>query len=98
MLLVSSTTLAVPTPNKTNSFDLVKVPQEDRDSILIELEKVGILKPGDKQKVTEQLGKETLQQVSKSVSSRSAWHCVQKASKDTQSEGILDKVAFFPAS
>ena len=55
--LLISATLAVPTPNKTNSFDLVKVPQEDRDSIVIELEKVGILKPGDKQKVTVQLGK-----------------------------------------
>lgn len=55
--LLISATLAVPTPNKTNSFDLVKVPQEDRDSTVIHLEKVGILKPGDKQKVTVQLGK-----------------------------------------
>ena len=55
--LLLSATLAVPTPNKTNSFDLVKVPQDDRDSIVVELEKVGILTSGDKQKVKEQFGK-----------------------------------------
>ena len=56
--LLISATLAVPTPNKTNSFDLVKVPQEDRDSTVIHLEKVS-------RRSQSSWEKETLQQFSK---------------------------------
>ena len=52
-----SATLASPTANKTNSFDLVKLCPEAAASVANELEKVGILKPVDKAKVTEQFGK-----------------------------------------
>ena len=51
-----SATLASPTANTTNSFDLVKLPPETAASVANELEEVAIPKPAEKAKVAEQFG------------------------------------------
>eukprot|EP00438_Fugacium_kawagutii_P022648 Skav224872 [mRNA] locus=scaffold1112:106653:107573:- [translate_table: standard] len=77
-----SATLASPTAEKTNSFDLAKLPPEAAASVADELQKVGILKPADKPKVTEQFGKRKAEDLFQEGKFRDCMRLCAEAFKD----------------